>query len=101
MRKGFIFSLDALFAASIVIALIGMIYLMSSQNISSEGMGSEFSRLEVSDAAVVGFYQNDSASDYGLTEYPDQYQSKIISCAEYYTFGPGFNQALLCAEARE
>jgi hypothetical protein len=101
MGKGFIFSVDALFAAAIVIALIGTVYLMAAQNISSEGMGSEFSRLKVSDAATVGFYQNNSASDYGLTDAPDQYQSKIISCAEYYTFGPSFNQAMVCEEARE
>lgn len=101
MRKGFIFTIDALFAAAAVIALLGAVYLISSQNISSEGLGSEFSRLKVSDASVVAFYQNRDAADYNLTDSPRQYQSRIVSCAEYYTFGPGFNQTLICEEVLE
>lgn len=101
MRKGFIFSIDALFAAALVIALIGTIYLISTQNVSSEVLGSEFSRLEVADTATVALYQGRDASDYGLTEFPDQYNTKLISCAEYYSFDLPFNTTTLCKEAFE
>lgn len=101
MRRGFIFSIDALFAAALVIALLGTIYLVSTQNVSSEVLGSEFSRLKVADAAVVSLYQGHEASDYGLTEYPDQYNAKLISCAEYYSFDPPFTARMMCEEAWE
>jgi hypothetical protein len=101
LRKGFIFSIDALFAAALVIALLGTIYLISTQNVSSEVLGSEFSRLKVTDAATVALYQGNDASDYGLTEFPDQYNTKLISCAEYYSFDPSFSATMLCEEVWE
>ena len=69
-RKGFIFSLDALFA--VVLLIIGTSMILLFVYPENPGMAKvSFMEQNTHDSAITGFYQNKKPTDYGLSSAPD------------------------------
>ena len=67
MRKGFVFTLDAAFAATFAVVLVVVVVLIGVH--SDTGNAFRESQKQASDAAVVATYTGKSASDFGLSEF--------------------------------
>ena len=100
MKKGFVFSLDALFAVTIVLIVAAMVFLAVFHGLSGKFQGSEFIRLKVADYAVLGTYQKQNAQAYGLSDSPDFFANEVVVCDESYDFEGSFQMQNFCQEVK-
>jgi len=69
-QKGFIFSLDAMFA--IILLIIGTSMVLLFVYSENPGMAKvSFMEQNTHDSAIIAFYQNKEPTDYGLDDNPD------------------------------
>lgn len=98
-EKGLVFTLDALFAVSLIILASATIYFTVYQETSGATKGLEFIRYDVADNTMMGFYLHETAADRGLSTSPD-FLDKMAYCDRYYHFDGAIERTNLCQGVR-
>ncbi len=100
MRKGFIFSIDVLFALSLIVVATISIYSIHFQSASGAVQGQELMRFKVTDASFNGFYHGQTATQLGLTESKSSNDSRFVLCEEIFILQSGsISTKRFCSEA--
>ncbi len=87
MSKGFIFSMDALFAATIVILLTASLYVYTVQGFDGGLLASEWMTKKVLDAKTVGFYTHQGAGAFESVEpAPTDSTQRAMFCDYYFSY---------------
>jgi len=84
MHKGFIFSIDALFAAVIVILLSAILFYVQNSSLNAESSVA-LMHAEVYDGSIMALYQQKSPGDYNLKEHPS-FSQRLLMCKENFIF---------------
>ncbi|RLG70659.1 MAG: hypothetical protein DRO04_01425 [Candidatus Iainarchaeum archaeon] len=99
MRKAFIFSIDALFAAAIlVIAIVILFSLQQNFSITAESAIPTL-YAEAYDSSLLGLYQKKTADQFGLKEQPTL-DSRFCVCREIFTFEETLVWRKYCKEVK-
>ncbi|HLC37153.1 MAG TPA: hypothetical protein VJK05_06140 [archaeon] len=88
-RKGIAFSIDALFAVTIILVALLFLYSMQSQVPSGSEQAVEFVYQQVSDTSMVSFYKNQEPSNPGGT-------FEHIVCVNRYDVENGLQDKTFC-----
>ncbi|MDO8627090.1 MAG: hypothetical protein Q7K42_01365 [Candidatus Diapherotrites archaeon] len=83
MRKGFIFSIDAIFAISLVMVATFALYSMQFQSLTGIDQGITVMRNTTTDASWLGFYTNKNAGDLGFLSSGSPGKTQLV-CDKYF-----------------
>ena len=89
MKKGFVYSTDGLFAATIILILIASLYNYSLHGFDGALIASDWMTKPVLDAKEIGFYTHQGASAFVGVESAQVDGSKRASFCDFYMYYDG------------